>query len=415
MYMICITHPNRSDDGEMFIVKDQATLSSKYIPQYFGHSNFSSFDRQLNFYGFRKNYPNSLRHPSNMGATDNLKHVWFYHEYFKRGRPDLFHLIKRASSKKSSSKKNNNAKRKRSEVEELRDEVAALESRLSTVSSSIESKFAQLSREIEEKIAAMRAIVCEASSRISMRQASGFDQSSQGAGSSNCGFSASEVETSYTARLGSFDATQTPIPAEDLSLAGPLNIKPLTGKIGRMTTEDIIMAIDPSLLKPPSSKVGRMTTMEEIIALDDSILPLSLKQPPTAKFSRETTDEVINSMNYISASMDRPEKLHRSREVRSSTADEAMMLVDRRPNLKMTRTSTEEITESLPLNFNRPSKGIGRMTTEEFFGEWLDESPANAGDKMTFKRTAVNESNVQGHEAATLLMLASQNVPLQHK
>mmetsp|Transcript_21707 Transcript_21707/g.30434 ORF Transcript_21707/g.30434 Transcript_21707/m.30434 type:complete len:144 (+) Transcript_21707:94-525(+) len=38
-----------TDDGEMFVVKDQDTFAKKVIPQYFDHSKFSSFARQVSF------------------------------------------------------------------------------------------------------------------------------------------------------------------------------------------------------------------------------------------------------------------------------------------------------------------------------------------------------------------------------
>jgi hypothetical protein len=43
-----------SQDGEKFIVKDPELLAKNVIPKYFGHNKFSSFSRQLNFYGFKK-------------------------------------------------------------------------------------------------------------------------------------------------------------------------------------------------------------------------------------------------------------------------------------------------------------------------------------------------------------------------
>lgn len=51
-----------SDSGESFYIKDPDAFAQKVIPQFFAHSNFSSFVRQLNFYGFRKVKSDSKSH-----------------------------------------------------------------------------------------------------------------------------------------------------------------------------------------------------------------------------------------------------------------------------------------------------------------------------------------------------------------
>ena len=38
----------------MFVVKDPDLFAKLVIPEYFDHSKFESFTRQLNFYGFNK-------------------------------------------------------------------------------------------------------------------------------------------------------------------------------------------------------------------------------------------------------------------------------------------------------------------------------------------------------------------------
>ncbi|MFN9953084.1 MAG: hypothetical protein ACK55I_08290, partial [bacterium] len=79
------------------------------------------------------------------------------------------HVIKRANTKKRSSEKKNSkacVKKKKSEVEELREELSSLECRLTSVSSDIEQKFSQLSKDIERKIEAMRGIVSDAGNRL---------------------------------------------------------------------------------------------------------------------------------------------------------------------------------------------------------------------------------------------------------
>mmetsp|Transcript_8667 Transcript_8667/g.17796 ORF Transcript_8667/g.17796 Transcript_8667/m.17796 type:complete len:141 (-) Transcript_8667:506-928(-) len=78
-----------SPDGTAFHIFDQATFSQKYLPQYFKHSNYGSFVRQLNLYGFT-----STRLKVNSDVI-----VWS-HEYFLRDRKDLLKKIKRAKKTK---------------------------------------------------------------------------------------------------------------------------------------------------------------------------------------------------------------------------------------------------------------------------------------------------------------------------
>lgn len=144
----------------MFVVKEQSTLEESYIPRYFGHSNFSSFTRQLNFYGFRKVFPESVlrkatgKMPNSVDVTD--KYVSFYHEYFKRGRPDLLQDIRRSSTKKT---KSTSSSPQESELEELRRTVATLENRISVLTSEMNTKIAKLSSDFDVKLANMRKLV----------------------------------------------------------------------------------------------------------------------------------------------------------------------------------------------------------------------------------------------------------------
>ena len=63
--------------GRAFAVHDLDAFERQVIPRFYKQSRFSSFQRQLNKYGF-----NRLVHPGpDQGA--------YYHEYFLRGREDL--------------------------------------------------------------------------------------------------------------------------------------------------------------------------------------------------------------------------------------------------------------------------------------------------------------------------------------
>ncbi|KAH0354585.1 hypothetical protein KCU81_g1095, partial [Aureobasidium melanogenum] len=93
-----------SDDGNSFIVLDEDEFARTLIPELFKHNNYASFVRQLNMYGFHKKV--GLNANSMKAAEKKVKDPSVYwHEYFKRGRPDLLWLIQKPAAKSSSSKR----------------------------------------------------------------------------------------------------------------------------------------------------------------------------------------------------------------------------------------------------------------------------------------------------------------------
>jgi heat shock transcription factor len=72
---------------DAFTVQDKSAFEQTVLPRYFKHSNFISFVRQLNQYGFRK------------VASDSL--TWSDISFNLRpGRPDLLHIIQRRPVRK---------------------------------------------------------------------------------------------------------------------------------------------------------------------------------------------------------------------------------------------------------------------------------------------------------------------------
>lgn len=101
-----------SDDGNSFIVLDEDEFARTLIPELFKHNNYASFVRQLNMYGFHKKVglnANSMKAAEKKVKDPNV----YWHEYFKRGRPDLLWLIQKPQSKTNSAKRKRNENDKR--------------------------------------------------------------------------------------------------------------------------------------------------------------------------------------------------------------------------------------------------------------------------------------------------------------
>jgi len=138
-----------SEDGKTFIVKKPTEFEKIIIPQFFKHSKFTSFVRQLNFYGFRKiKFTESIRIDAQLEAE--TANFWrFRHENFIKGRPDLLVEIKRSNSTAASgakSKKTNGkagkaqsaAQAPSQDVTELKSELEVLKGRIAKMTNNID-------------------------------------------------------------------------------------------------------------------------------------------------------------------------------------------------------------------------------------------------------------------------------------
>ncbi|OQS01667.1 HSF-type DNA-binding protein [Achlya hypogyna] len=78
-------------DGKAFEILDKATMTEKILPKYFRNKNFASFQRQLNYFGFRK------------WSKSRAMHSTYSRDHFTRDNFDDLVYVKRQS--KSSKKK----------------------------------------------------------------------------------------------------------------------------------------------------------------------------------------------------------------------------------------------------------------------------------------------------------------------
>ncbi|GAA5965123.1 hypothetical protein JCM3765_004866 [Sporobolomyces pararoseus] len=92
-----------TDDGKAFTVFHPTEFARTVLPQFFKHSNFASFIRQLNMYGFGKRVNDALGgSTSQMNSDGSQVQAWeFQNPAFQRDRPDLLARIRRKSAKPS--------------------------------------------------------------------------------------------------------------------------------------------------------------------------------------------------------------------------------------------------------------------------------------------------------------------------
>jgi HSF-type DNA-binding len=143
----------RTEDGDMFVVKDPDLFATQVIPQYFDHNKFSSFARQLNFYGFRKMQSKPIRNSDFDAGT--AKHVTFYNENFKRGRCDLLKKIQRSTRGGGTAAPGDQSR----EVVFLREQVSNLELQVTEVASQMEERIRRLELEMLSRLEQMMITV----------------------------------------------------------------------------------------------------------------------------------------------------------------------------------------------------------------------------------------------------------------
>ena len=123
-----------------FVVLEPVQLSTQILPKYFKHSNFSSFVRQLNIYGFHK-----IDHPNGQ---------CFHHQNFKEGHPELLSLIHRQQPKKAEAENEEMYKSLLTKLQELQCESIDTANHIQQFSNALY----QLKNKIEEMEERMQSL-----------------------------------------------------------------------------------------------------------------------------------------------------------------------------------------------------------------------------------------------------------------
>lgn len=125
-----------SSEGQTFIVGNSVAFAKEILPEYFKHNNFSSFVRQLNFYGFKSS--------STVSLDGRNKRLWeFRHPYFRQNGEHLLHMIKRKTSVNEAGPTPTNMK---DDIEDLKAENQMMRSELTSMAEKLETVMTILRR-----------------------------------------------------------------------------------------------------------------------------------------------------------------------------------------------------------------------------------------------------------------------------
>ncbi|KAI7902250.1 uncharacterized protein BX663DRAFT_436194 [Cokeromyces recurvatus] len=120
-----------SDDGLSFVVIRHEEFAKRVLPRFFKHSNFSSFVRQLNMYGFHK-----VPHLQNgvLNTTGEAERWEFSNPHFQRNQPDLLLLVTRKKGRDPEEKEAGAV-----DLHYILDEIAAIKKHQMSISNELKN------------------------------------------------------------------------------------------------------------------------------------------------------------------------------------------------------------------------------------------------------------------------------------
>ena len=230
----------RSDDGETFVVKNTTKLANIEIPKYFDHKNFSSFSRQLNFYGFKKVPNKTIRIDQKDKSASG--HVRFYNDKFKRGRTDLLNKIQRST--KNGGNTQNQAQAQ--EMRALKEKVSSLETQVSSMSFEMRTLQDQVRQLVDSSCSGMQQNVPQDNQNQASRMNPNAETYDYDNGNGYNGQSNNYATQQYTSSRASTETQWQNNPNPGVSdTAGPT-----------LAPHPNTKQVDPNLLPPPPMDVS---------------------------------------------------------------------------------------------------------------------------------------------------------------
>ena len=205
-------------EGDMFVVKDPDVFAARVIPQYFDHNKFSSFARQLNFYGFRKMQSKPIRN-SDFDAS-SAKHVTFFNENFKRGRCDLLKKIQRSTRGSGATSGQDQAR----EIQTLREQVTNLETKIQEMTVSTEERFRRLELDMLARIEQVMMAMQQQQTQLRLQAAASVGSVNSNANNNNVMNMPTAVNTSANGQRQKSWDVHTSVPPNNAVNTGMGNV-----------------------------------------------------------------------------------------------------------------------------------------------------------------------------------------------
>ncbi|KAI8338077.1 hypothetical protein BC941DRAFT_494379 [Chlamydoabsidia padenii] len=125
-----------STDGKSFFVLRHEDFARSVLPRFFKHSNFSSFVRQLNMYGFHK-VPH-LQH--GVLHSDSDSEQWeFSNPHFQRNQPDLLLLVTRKKGRENDESGTTTTTNTNIDLQRILEEIQVIKQHQMNISSQLKS------------------------------------------------------------------------------------------------------------------------------------------------------------------------------------------------------------------------------------------------------------------------------------